>query len=608
MDIIQELLQLFDKQMAENKGANRAIVFWYDPQSEERDFEEIERALNEKGINVWELNDHNAFQTKVRLEIEDLEHSYLIYAPFPKPKDDENFLLDILLYSGKYGEFQADEVAILMKELRLDHLAIRTFIEAHWAFFRNRRRVEKFQKLLPNHPNADDIKQAMMAVLCEAKSIHPQELLKSVVAHKGGMSDENEALSQIGKYMDVNLFFELIEEYFGVSPTEQHRLAHIMETIVYQHATSQLDEKVWPVHYHSNVPNICKVFIDDWLKSDDRGVLEAILRELEQCWNVPQLIDRHTYQPFIRCFTFPVIERKVLDVLHELLLSEAVHVSEWKSLLAERRKGYWYQTHFAQEYELLEKMVDFYEWKMLFERDDVPKDEEQWFSLYTEKYYRIDQLYRQIHRLYRKETNLERYEPLMEKVTFWYENRYLAALAGYTDRFLELKWSKQWPMSNVMQQTRFYQHFIQPLLEATRERIFVIISDGLRYEIGVELFEEFRQRLNTEVNIIPMQAVLPTYTQLGMAALLPGNVTEIKEDGTVYVNGMSTKGLSNRNKILQMYEPDSIALKLEEFIRLPKEEGQAYIRGKRVVYLYHDAIDCLVQNKNTEFCNETCRA
>jgi uncharacterized protein (TIGR02687 family) len=97
-----------------------------------------------------------------------------------------------------------------------------------------------------------------------------------------------------------------------------------------------------------------------------------------------------------------------------------------------------------------------------------------------------------------------------------------------------------------------------------------------------------------------MQATLPTYTQMGMASLLPGKITDIKEDGTIYVNDISTKGLQNRNKILQMHEPDSIALKMEEFIQLSKDEGQEYIRGKRVVYLYHDSIDAIGDSSKTE--------
>ncbi|OOE04647.1 TIGR02687 family protein [Anoxybacillus kestanbolensis] len=599
MNITEELLRLFQEQLAENNGADRAIVFWYDPQGAERDLSEIEQVLNREGIKVWRLNNHNAFQTKVLLELEDTESSYLIYAPFAKPKDEDNFLLDILLYSGKHGEFQADEIAIMMKELRIDHLAIRPFMENHWAFFKNKQRVAKFKKLLPNSPNVNDVKQAMMAVLCDAKSIHPQELLKSVIAN-GGINDSNEALLKVEKYLDVNLFYELIEDYFGVSKREENRLSHIMETIVFQHFAVNVDENLLNIHYHSNVPNICKVFLDDWLKSDEREVLENILDELERKWNIAQLVDQHTYQAFIRCHTFSVIERKVLDALHELLLSETVLVNEWKSILAERRKSYWYKTRFHQEYQLLEKVLHFYEWKAIFERDDVPKNEQEWFMFYVEKYYNIDQFYRHIRLNYMSGTNLERYEELMERVTFWYENKFLATLGTYTDAMLETKLREHWSIQGVMQQKNFYPHFIRPLIEATRERVFVIISDALRYEIGMELLENFKQRLNTEVKLIPMQTTLPTYTQLGMASLLPGKITAIKEDGTIYVNDISTKGLQNRNKILQMHEPDSIAFKMEEFIQLSKDEGQEYIRGKRVVYLYHDGIDAIGDSSKTE--------
>lgn len=599
MNIRQELLQLFQEQFDENKGADRALVFWYDVQGADRDLTEIEQALHKEGIKFWTLSDHNAFQTKILLEQEDTSHSYLIYAPFAKPKDEDNFLLDILLYSGKYGEFQADEIAIMMKELRIDHLAVRPFIEKYWSFFKNKQRVAKFKKLLPNSLSVESVKQTMLAVLANAKGIQPPELLKSVVV-SGGLVSMNETLLQIQKYMDSSLFYEIVEDYFGVSTKEENRLYHIIETIVFQHYAANVDEKLLTFRYGSTVPNICKVFIEDWLKSEERKALELILDDLERKWDIAQLIESYTYQPFRRCETFSIIERKVLDALYELLLNETVLIAEWKSILAERSKSYWYKTRYHQEYDLLEKALHFYEWKTVFDQEDEPKDEQQWFSFYTEKYYNIDQLYRHLHVAYANEGNLERYEELMQRMVFWYENKYLVSIGNYTDRMLETTLHKKWPIKDAAQQRNFYSHFIRPLVGATRERIFVLVSDALRFEIGQELAENFRQRLNTEVNLIPMQATLPSYTQIGMASLLPGKITDVRADRTVYVNDVSTKGLQNRNRILQMHEPDSIALKMEEFISLSKEEGHEYIRGKRVVYLYHDGIDAIGDSSKTE--------
>ncbi|WP_284035625.1 BREX-1 system phosphatase PglZ type A [Neobacillus sp. 114] len=599
MNITEELLRLFQEQQSENNGAVRQVVFWYDPQSKTRDLSEIEEALNQEQIKVHHLHQDRAFSTKVLLELEDPDHSYLIYAPFAKPDDKENFLLDILLYSGKYGEFQADEIAIRIKELRLDHLPIRKFLEEHTKFFDNRQRVARFQKLLPNKPTMDQVKQTIIAVLCNAKSIHPQDLLKSVLS-TAGISDANDELKKIAKYIDEELFFTFVEEYFGIEKKEENRLAHIIETIVYQHYASHLDEKVLTVHYPSTVPNICRVFIEEWLKSEERTALEKTLDFLEQKWNIGQAVEKYTYQSFLRCDTFAVVERKILDVFHELLLKESIIVSEWRSILSERRKSYWYKTRFFQPYQLLEKALCLYEWGLAFEKDDAPRSGSEWFTLYSEKYFNLDQAYRHLYLAFLGQSGLEGYQELFDKLTFWYENRYLVELSRYTDEIMETELKDKWPLYDVLQQKNFYRTMIRPIIEGSRERIFVIISDAMRYEIGQELSNQFSQRLNTEIKLIPMQATLPTYTQIGMAGLLPGKITNVATDGTVYVDGISTRGLVNRNKILQSHEPDSIALKLDDFIPLGKEEGMALVKGKRVVYLYHDNIDAIGDSGKTE--------
>ncbi|GGE54794.1 BREX-1 system phosphatase PglZ type A [Priestia taiwanensis] len=599
MNIIEELRRLFSKQQEENNGATRSLVFWYDAQSNDRNILEIEEVLKQEDISIHYLDKDNAFRTKVLLEKEDTDHSYLIYAPFAKPADRENFLLDMLLYSGDYGEFQADEIAIRMKELRLDHLAIRSFLEEHTKFFENKQRVTKFQKLLPNKATMEQVQQTMLAVLCHAKSITPQDILKSVVV-SGNLSDANEVLSQVDKYLDRGVFYTFVEEYFGISPKEEHRLANIIETIIFQHYVAYVDEKILTHTHKSTVPNTCKVFVEDWLKSEDRGSLEKILDMLGQKWNVAQVIDQHTYEAFLRCDTFAVIERTILHVLHELLLKETVVVAEWKSILSERSKSYWYKTRFHKEYELIEKALRVYEWREVFERDGAPKDEKTWITAYTDKYYNIDQAYRHFYLYFISEPSLDTYRELMERLTFWYENHYLVELSRYTDEIVETKLKGNWAISDVMQQKNFYRYMIRPLVEGSRERIFVIISDALRYEIGQELTNSFSQRLNTEVTLRPMQASLPTYTQLGMASLLPGKVTDIAEDGTVYVNELSTKGLKNRNKVLQFAEPDAVTLKMDEFIGLSKEDGLSFVKGKRVVYLYHDNIDAIGDSSKTE--------
>ena len=65
------------------------IVFWHDP---EREFEESLSDLELDDIRLLRLDEVPALEAKTRLEQEDTEGRYLLYAPFEQPgqeKDNE---------------------------------------------------------------------------------------------------------------------------------------------------------------------------------------------------------------------------------------------------------------------------------------------------------------------------------------------------------------------------------------------------------------------------------------------------------------------------------------------------------------------------------------
>ena len=77
---------------------NRVIIFWYD---ESKSFYDDIKNDSFDGIKKIIYN-NNEFAIKHLLEVEDLESNYLLYFPCPRPQDNENWLLDILLYSEEY--------------------------------------------------------------------------------------------------------------------------------------------------------------------------------------------------------------------------------------------------------------------------------------------------------------------------------------------------------------------------------------------------------------------------------------------------------------------------------------------------------------------------
>ena len=103
--------------------------------------------------------------------------------------------------------------------------------------------------------------------------------------------------------------------------------------------------------------------------------------------------------------------------------------------------------------------------------------------------------------------------------------------------------------------------------------------------------------------------VLPSYTQLGMAALLPGAQLGINPaDGTAVVDGQSATGTDNRDKILKAYANGRArAIQAEDFLNLPTtKEGAELIKEHDLIVVYHNRIDRIGDKRDTEA--DTCQA
>ena len=89
-------------------------------------------------------------------------------------------------------------------------------------------------------------------------------------------------------------------------------------------------------------------------------------------------------------------------------------------------------------------------------------------------------------------------------------------------------------------------------------------------------------------------ASLPSYTQLGMASLLPHKELSIKE-GTdqILVDGMPSMGIASRSKILtENSEARATAILAEDFMKFSANTtGRDFVKQYDVIYIYHNNID-----------------
>ncbi len=125
----------------------------------------------------------------------------------------------------------------------------------------------------------------------------------------------------------------------------------------------------------------------------------------------------------------------------------------------------------------------------------------------------------------------------------------------------------------------------------------------MRYEIGDELLSLIRQEDRFDAILEPALSMLPSYTQLGMAALLPNKTLEMADNdtGSVNVDGQSSQGTANRIKILdQAITQHGTALRAEELMALNRDDCRALVRDHDVVYIYHNIIDKTGDSRDSE--------
>ena len=131
-----------------------------------------------------------------------------------------------------------------------------------------------------------------------------------------------------------------------------------------------------------------------------------------------------------------------------------------------------------------------------------------------------------------------------------------------------------------------------------RSRVFVIVSDALRYEAAQELLQEINSKYRFQGNLEAMLGVVPSYTALGMAALLPHQSLKLAESKGVLVDDKPSSSLEQRSRVLS--ECEGLAIRAEKLFELNKDQGRELIKPHRMIYIYHDRIDSTGDNASSE--------
>ena len=571
--------------------SRRRVVLWYDANGEwASEFESYQPASAEK-LKV----EGNEFSVKVTISRAPLAQHFLLYLPSAKPPEPQNWLLDLLLAGH---EFTADRASLDIQDAGLT-LEFKELAQQHKAFFRSPVRTSKLKELL--RPNDDEVavRLKMLAVLAKQPPDIDKLLLHAFSQLDPANPDADDPVEALyGSHQLSRHFWQAVGEKFGYRCPEPNL----------RDFSVALFNSVSGIGPSGELLPHARVFQSIWKDSlSARKAFETWSDHLAGVLRVEEQLNdaSDSYDPDDDD-SYELIERFVLS---RLLLRFQSNASDADLLEAIRNRSSscWFQKH-QHGYRALEQAITF---RSLLAKADlqVPSFEEG-LQRYCNGWWRLDQAYRRcIHhaRAYQQPGLLK---PLRDWLEAQYVNNVLLPLTN--------RWSDQvaglssWGSEVLPRQKEFHMRYVHaPLRSQGLKRLFVVISDALRYEAA----RDFADRLTSQAGkgwqaeVDALLGALPTFTQLGMAALLPGAQLGLNPaDATALVDGQSATGTENRSKILKSYANGRArAILAEDFLNLTSsKEGAELTRDHDLIVIYHNRIDRIGDKRESEA--DTCLA
>lgn len=553
------------------------LVFWYDPEGEMREEYETYSTTEVTKLEV----SNNEFGLKHRLMREEPEQSFLLYMPYARPAHVKNWFLDLEL--GNHV-FHADGISMVLQELgwQEEH---RSFVEAHREFFNSKDRQARLLNKLHADDQERDWRLKMLSVICREEATVEAcllALLAELVEEKDGK------LQDIEKYDLTDFFWDSVARQYGYrsdSPT-------VLDFTIGAFLTAA------PCGQEKSLGQEAKVFVGRWMDSNRyRGVFDQLSARLESDLNMKaQLHSIDGYAELLEADAFEAIEQKIIVELRNDILGGQISFEGLRSVVERRETSYWYPKYEDVYVALLAA-------KRLTESiqnlDMGFHDVEAGIQRYTQTYWQVDQLYRHFHYHLTQSRQATLLDAIRDEVERRYTNDYLLRIGDRFQQAIEHK--PVWPPAGGNYQRNFYREHVNPYL-AKGNKLFVIISDALRYEVGEELHQRILQENRFRSKLSYQVGVLPSYTQLGMAALLPHERLEVNpENGEVRADGQRTAGLEARKAILSKANTKAIAVKAQDFLQMnAKEEGRTLFRDHELIYIYQNGIDHVGDKRETE--------
>ena len=339
------------------------------------------------------------------------------------------------------------------------------------------------------------------------------------------------------------------------------------------------------------------------LRRDRRESYVAAARRVEQEFNLAAL----TFEPeaMVNVETFPVIERALLRHAENRLLEKTD--GAMLTLAESRLSRFWCDAEpkLQARWALVASAAE-----VLLEADRVEKALKKAAASVTgmikeyaegaEPWCLLDTHHRHMEsRWYNFEPHGDDHDSI-EKLVIRARRRYVAVGSEIARQFLT-QLQKNAPDKSVARQRDVFERHVKPSLGEKKTAYMWV--DALRFEMGRELARLLNE--DFEVDLQPTLAAVPTVTEIGMAALLPGaqGVAKVVTAGSgklaLEINGTVIKDRKDRLALLkELAGVEVFDAKLDNLLPKPSKKVREGIKNAQLILVTSQEIDELCEQDN----------
>ena len=639
------------------------LVFWQDEDIEfQEQLPEIKNALDNADVEVIELDENSHFAIKQRIEMLAPNEKFLLYSNKPVNEPARDWLYDTRLYSQ---QFYADSSSMILNELGM-RMEFRQDIGRYKKFFGNQQRYNKLKRLLPDNADKKALELTMIAVLIKVETVSFTAVLHQLIdQYSDGVEDHDEStvdasIEELEKFDLTKVFWQLaIEElgyigsglwledealpsikdlivkllvtdcYHGLQSSgvaiakslyANSLLSHLLPISIESELAEKLPKSIQSLLGSSAAKRASVVnFVSSWresrtLSSSYNIVANDVAQELE----IKQKLAEFTKpSDLLNVETFVEAEQQLIKLLAtDLPAFNSIEIKDWVSI---RLRGHWCctdikvtKTNYASIYKALRAAKEFYELKEKYIDGFVFDSARTLYKAYEQELYKFDSTYRifceNSIQISKDGSDILKSTGLVDDIEHLYVDWYLHDLAIVWGKLVDNEnLLDNWKLMGINNQQNFFKDEVKGVLNKTQvKRVFVIISDALRYEVAHDIHQQINDEKRFKSAIHSQLGVVPSYTQLGMGSLLPHQslTAHLNSKPEYKADGLSVHGHDNRHKILQKH--GGVAFKADEVLNWTNQEGRDKVRDAQVVYIYHDEIDNIGDSPGTE--NQTFEA